>query len=158
MIEHVERRFELRLERSVDDTAYGSGSMVHWVVEEKGIEPHISVWDKTQRKDDTFSGSAFKYDEHNDRYECPAGRYLKTAWRSKQKNPYRYRASLYDCQDCVLKQQCCANTPIRKIDSSPYEPARAIAKTKAYHQSGNPSRDRTNIACAVVRLGAWSHL
>jgi hypothetical protein len=79
MIERVERRFELSPERLVGDTAYGSGSMLHWIVEEKGIEPHIPVWDKTERKGDTFSGSAFKFDEQNDRYECPAGKYLKPA-------------------------------------------------------------------------------
>jgi hypothetical protein len=135
MIEHVERRFELRLERSVDDTAYGSGSMVHWVVEEKGIEPHISVWDKTQRKDDTFSGSAFKYDEHNDRYECPAGRYLKTAWRSKQKNPYRYRASLYDCQDCVLNSSAAR---IRRSEKSIAVPMSRRAQLQRRRHIINP--------------------
>lgn len=139
MVDHVEMRFELIPRRLVGDTAYGSAPMLHWIVEEKGIEPHIPVWDKTQRKDDTLSSSAFKFDEQNNRYECPAGKYLKPAWRSKQKNPYRYRASLYDCQDCTLKPKCCPNTPNRKIDRSPYEPARdvarAIAQTKAYRQS-----------------------
>jgi hypothetical protein len=153
MIERVEKRFELSPERLVGDTAYGSGPMLNWIVEEKGIEPHIPVWDKTERKDDTFGGSAFKYDALNDRYECPAGKYLKPAWRSKQKNPYRYRASLYDCQDCPLKQKCCPNTEIRKIDRSPYEPARdvarAIAKTKAYQQSRH---DRKKVEMLFAHL------
>jgi transposase len=153
MIERVEKRFELSPERLVGDTAYGSGPMLNWIVEEKGIEPHIPVWDKTERKDDTFGGSAFKYDALNDRYECPAGKYLKPAWRSKQKNPYRYRASLYDCQDCPLKLKCCPNTEIRKIDRNPYEPARdvarAIAKTKAYQQSRH---DRKKVEMLFAHL------
>jgi transposase len=141
MIERVEQRFALTPRRRVGDTAYGSASMLHWIVEYKGIEPHVPVWDKSERQDNTFSSSAFKFDAQANRYECPAGKFLKPAWRSKKKNPYRYRASLYDCQDCPLKPQCCPNTPIRKIDRSPYESARdaarTIAGTKAYQQSRN---------------------
>ena len=139
MTEHVETRFALSPERLVGDTAYGSAPMLHWIVEEKGIQPHIPVWDKTERKDDTFSSSAFKFDEQNNRYECPAGKYLKPAWRSKQKNPYRYRASLYDCQDCALKPKCCPNTSIRKIDRSPYEPARDVALHLKFFGGAGPT-------------------
>jgi transposase len=114
MIDRVETRFELTPERLMGDTAYGSAPMLHWIVEQKGIEPHIPVWDKSERNDDTFGRSAFKFDEQTNRYQCPAGKYLKPAWRSKQKNPYRYRASLYDCQDCLLKPKCCPNTSVRK--------------------------------------------
>ena len=56
-----------------------------------------------------------------------------------KRNPFRYRASQYDCQVCPLKPKCCPNMVIRKIDRSPFEPARdvarALAKTEAYRQS-----------------------
>jgi len=153
MIDRVETRFELTPERLMGDTAYGSAPMLHWIVEQKGIEPHIPVWDKSERNDDTFGRSAFKFDEQTNRYQCPAGKYLKPAWRSKQKNPYRYRASLYDCQDCLLKPKCCPNTSVRKIDRSPYEPARdvarAIAQTQAYQQS---QRDRKKVEMLFAHL------
>jgi hypothetical protein len=71
--------------------------MLGWLVEQKQIAPHIPVFDKSQRDDGTFSRSDFIFDAANNRYVCPAGKHLKPAWRSK-KNPYRYRASLYDCQ------------------------------------------------------------
>jgi len=78
---------------------------------------------------------------------------LKPAWRSKQKNPFRYRASLYACQDCSLKPQCCPNMAIRKIDRSPYEPARdvarAIATTDAYRQS---RKDRKKVEMLFAHL------
>jgi DDE family transposase len=139
MIDRVEDRFDLKPERLVGDTAYGSAAMLEWMVTEKDIAPHVPVFDKSERTDGTFGRSDFTFDAENDRYVCPAGKYLKPAWRSKQKNPFRYRASLYDCQDCALKSQCCPNMTIRKIDRSPHEPARdvarAIAKTDAYKQS-----------------------
>lgn len=139
MIDRVEEKFDLKPERLVGDTNYGSASMLGWLVDEKGIEPHVPVFQKPERTDGTFGRSDFTYDAENNRYICPAGKYLKTAWRSKKKNPYRYRSSLLDCQACPLKSKCCPNMDHRQIDRSPYESARdvarAIAKTDAYKQS-----------------------
>jgi len=139
MIDRVEEKYELKPERLVGDTNYGSAAMLGWLVDEKGIEPHVPVFQKPERTDGTFGRSDFTYDAENNRYICPAGKYLKTAWRSKKKNPYRYRASLLDCQSCPLKSQCCPNMDHRQIDRSPHESARdvarAIAKTDAYKQS-----------------------
>lgn len=153
MIERVEARFDLKPERLVGDGAYGAGPMLGWLVEDKHIAPHIPVWDKSEREDGTFGRSAFTFDAEHNRYICPAGKYLKSAWRSKQKNPYRYRASLFDCQGCALKQQCCPGTATRKIDRSPHEAARdvarAIAKTKEYKQSRN---DRKKVEMSFAHL------
>ena len=77
------------------------------------------MWDKSERSDGTFGRSAFTFDAEHDRYVCPAGKYLKTIWRHKQTNPFRYRASLYDCQACALKSKCCPNVDKRKIERAP---------------------------------------
>jgi transposase len=140
MIERVERRFDLKPERLIGDMAYGAAPMLGWLVEEKQIAPHIPVWDKSEPNDGTFGRSAFTFDAENNRYICPAGKLLKPAWRSRvKKNPFRYRASQYDCEVCPLKPKCCPNMVIRKIDRSPFEPARdvarALAKTEAYRES-----------------------
>ena len=37
-------------------------------VDEKGIEPHVSVWEKFERTDGTFSRSDFVFDEHQNCY------------------------------------------------------------------------------------------
>ena len=50
MIERVENRFQLKPERLAADTAYGNAQMLGWLVEDKGIEPHIPVWDKSERR------------------------------------------------------------------------------------------------------------
>lgn len=139
MIDRVEETFGLKPERLVGDTNYGSASMLGWLVDEKHIEPHVPVFDKSERTDGTFGRSDFIYDAENNRYLCPAGKFLKTAWRTKKKDPLRYRASQLDCQACPLKEKCCPNTLNRKIVRSPFESARdvarAITKTEAYKQS-----------------------
>lgn len=153
MIERVEATFGLKPERLVGDTNYGTAAILGWLVDEKQIEPHVPVWDRSERKDGTFNRSDFTYDAENNRYICPAGKFLKSAWRSQQKNPYRYRASLYDCQACPLKEQCCPNMTQRNIDRSPHESARdvarAIAKTDAYQQS---CRERKKVEMLFAHL------
>lgn len=42
---------------------YGTASMLAWMVEEKDIEPHVPVWDKTERKNDSFSSNDFHWNE-----------------------------------------------------------------------------------------------
>jgi hypothetical protein len=78
MIERTEERFGLKPERLVGDTAYGAAPMLNWLVE-KGIAPHIPVFDKSKRDDGTFSRSDFRYDPTGDVYYCPGGKRLGTS-------------------------------------------------------------------------------
>jgi len=80
MIDWVEEKFDLKPERLVGDTNYGSAAMLGWLVDEKGIEPHVPVFDKSERTDGTFGRSDFTYDAEHNRYTCPAGKFLKTSW------------------------------------------------------------------------------
>jgi transposase len=64
-------------ERPIGDTAYGSAEMLDWLVHDRGIEPHIPVFDKSQRTDGTFSRDDFTYDHATDTYRCPAGKTLQ---------------------------------------------------------------------------------
>src|SRR4051794_30624288 len=49
MLERTEERFGLKPERLVADTAYGAAPMLNWLVEEKGIAPHMPVFDRSKR-------------------------------------------------------------------------------------------------------------
>lgn len=162
MIDRVEHKFAIKPKRLVGDTNYGIAAMLGWLVEEKGIAPHIPVWDKSAHSDGTFERSSFFFDAQHNRYVCPAGKYLKPAWRSQQKNPYRYRASVYDCQPCLLKPQCCPNMVARKIDRSPHEPARdvarAIAQTSAYQQSRKDRKKVEMLFAHLKRILKLDHL
>lgn len=77
MIDRVQKTHNLMPERLIADTAYGSGPMLDWLVEKRGIAPHIPVIDKSGRKDGTFERADFTYDAGNDLYICPNGNELK---------------------------------------------------------------------------------
>lgn len=140
MIERTEERLELCPERIVADSAYGSAEMLGWLVEERAIEPHIPVVDKSARTDGTFSRGDFAYDQQSDVYICPTGKVLaSTGVLVNDGATLAYRASKYDCDACELKPRCCPNTPSRKITRSIHEKARdvarEIARTDAYVRS-----------------------
>jgi transposase len=147
MIDRVENRFDLLPERLVGDTNYGSAAMLGWLVEEKQIEPHVPVWDKSVRTDGTFSRSDFAWNEAANEYRCPADNALRCDWRTfktprtriTQDNTILYKAIARDCAACPLKPNCCPNESNRKIARSLHENARdvarRIAETDAYRQS-----------------------
>lgn len=126
------------------DTAYGAAEMLSWLVEEQDIEPHIPVFDKSERKDGAFPATDFTYDHATDAYQCPGGKPLKPYWRNISKGrpkfgkdgSKRYFARKEDCVACPLKPRCTPNQATRKISRSRHEGARQkardIAKTDAY--------------------------
>ena len=60
--ERSRERFDLYPARLAGDSGYGSAAMLGWLVYDQGIEPHIPVFDKSVRKDGTFSREDFTYD------------------------------------------------------------------------------------------------
>ena len=93
MVERVEERFDLTPQRLIGDTAYGTAPMLGWMVEEKGIEPHVPVWDKTERKDGTFQRDDFTWDEAGQR--VPLSNWPRAAQRvaSVQERAYAHHQS-----------------------------------------------------------------
>src|SRR5450432_812250 len=140
MVERTEGRFDIKPKLLAADTAYGSGSNLNWLVNNKDIEPHIPVIDKSKRQDGTFSREDFTFDKKRNVYTCPAGKTLKTTGKVvNDGETILYRASTLDCGPCPLKPKCCPKTPERKVTRSIYEEARdvarALAKTAAFAQS-----------------------
>ena len=82
MIDRVEQRFGIKPDRLIGDTAYGTAPMLAWMVEEKDIEPHVPVWDKTERKNGQLSSNDFSWNEQANEYRCPAGNPLRSEWRA----------------------------------------------------------------------------
>jgi transposase len=153
MIDRVEDRFDMKPERLVGDTAYGTASMLAWMVEDKRIEPHVPVWDKAARDDGCFGRSDFSYDADLDRYTCPMGKHLHTTGRPTADNHILYRSKNLECRDCPAKPMCCPNTPQRKVTRSIHESARdvarAISTTTAYKQS---RKDRKKVEMLFAHL------
>ena len=129
MIERTHERFELLPERLAADTGYGSAEMLGWLVHEKGIEPHVPVFDKSRRTDGTFSREDFRYDPASDSYRCPGGKLMRTTGTLVNDGATLiYRASKQDCSGCPLKPRCCPREPQRRVPRSVHESARDIAR------------------------------
>jgi hypothetical protein len=106
--------------------------MLNWLVEEKGIAPHIPVFDKSKRDDGTFSRSDFRYDPASNVYHCPAGKTLTTTGTLvNDGTTLLYLARKHDCDGCELKALCCAKSPFRKIPRDRHEAARDVARALA---------------------------
>jgi hypothetical protein len=152
MVERVERRFELTPKRLAADMAYGAARTLAWLME-RGIEPHIPVWDKSSRTDGTFSRADFAYDPQADLYICPGGNTLRTTGTVHEGRTRLYRARKVDCDGCALKRQCCPKAPSRKVPRDIHEATRdqvrALAITPAFEQS---RRERKKVEMAFAHM------
>jgi transposase len=161
MIERVEDRFDLKPDRLIGDTNYGAAEILGWIVDEKQIAPHVSLFDRTQRNDETLSSNDFHWNEQADEYRCPQGHALRSQWRPfknlrthiTKADTIIYRSSQSDCATCPMKARCCPSTQTRKIARSVHESARDvardIAKTKADRQS---RKDRKKVEMLFAHL------
>jgi hypothetical protein len=168
MLDRTTERFGLKPQSLVADSAYGSAENLAWLVKQRGIAPHIPVFDKSNRTDGTFSRSDFVFDAEQDRYTCPEGKHLVQFHRTyatprsgvTKEGTRLYRASKRDCDACALKPRCCPNTPARKIprdlDEDARDVARALANTPAYERSRH-RRKKVEMLFAhlkrILRLG-----
>jgi hypothetical protein len=164
MIDRVESQFEIKPECLIGDTAYGTAPMLAWMVEEKDIEPHVPEWDKTGRKNDSFSSNDFQGNEETEEYLCPAGNVLRSEGRAfknershvTKANTMIFRSRQADCVACPMRTQCCPNTAFRKIARSVHEAdrdvARRIAVTPAYQRSRHERKKVERLFAHLKRI------
>lgn len=162
MLVRTGNRFDLHPGMLAADTASGTADMLGWLVEDQDIEPHIPVFDKSERKDGTFPATDFTYDPDADAYRCPGGRALKPYWRNISKGRPEFGkdgfkkdfARKQDCTACPLKPQCTPNQDTRKIARSRHEyarqKARDISRTDAYVTS-NCARNKVEMLLAHLK-------
>jgi hypothetical protein len=135
MLDRTQERFGIWPERLVADTGYGSAENLAWLVHERGIEPHIPVFEKN-RTDGSFGRQDFTYDHAADSYTCPGGKELRRYWQdgraAKAKAPLdgldKYRARKADCDVCELRERCRPGGAGRKVLRSIHEGARDMAR------------------------------
>src|SRR5262249_745221 len=73
---------------------------------DRKITPHVPVWDKSARHDDTFSRADFVFDQERNVYICPGGKELTSTGNIDQGHIVYYRANKNDCSACLLKPRC----------------------------------------------------
>ncbi len=139
MIDRTEERFGLKPKRLAGDSAYGAAPMLAWLVKDRGIAPHIPVFDKSARDDGTFSRADFQWHADRNVYVCPNGKTLTTTGRVTKSRALYYRSRKLDCDACALKPKCCPTAPSRRIprdiDEDARDVARALYDTPAFNQS-----------------------
>jgi transposase len=152
MIKRTAERMGLVPKHVAGDSAYGTGGLLGWLVDQ-GIDPHIPVWDKSERTDGTLGRADFTYDVEDDCYICPQGKVLTSTGRVHDGRTLYYRSSKLDCDPCALKQRCCPKGPYRRIPRDVNEHgrdhARSLASTQQFEDS---SRRRKKIEMLFAHL------
>jgi transposase len=163
MIERAYERFGLWPERLVADGGYGYGygADISWLIEERGIEPHIPGIDHSARRDGPFERADVTFDGERDRDICPGAKVLKPKHRhfttprsdTDADGFISCRASKLDCAPCALEPQCCPAAPMRKIMRSQYEGARDLARAVATTDADLAShRERKKVEMLFAHL------
>jgi hypothetical protein len=137
MIERTIDRFDLYPAPLAGDSAYGSAEMLSWLVDQHGIAPHVTAFDKSARRDETCAREAFAYDRARDGYVCPAGKTLTTRGTLVNDGaPPIYRARKFACDARALQPRCCPKEPARKVPRSLFEGARDMARHIGQSEAG----------------------
>jgi transposase len=157
MVARTEDCFDLKPDRLAGDVAYGTGEMLGWLVE-RGIEPHIPVWDRSKvALEDKFTRADFIYDDERDVYVCPNGKELRTSGTAHDGTTLKYIAKRSDCGRCPLKPRCTTGRERRlqrDVHEAARDHARALMGTEAYRRSATERKKiETRFGDAKWNLG-----
>ncbi len=129
LLERIESTHQIKPKRLMGDTAYGAGANLDYLINDKGIEPHIPVIDKSGRDDGTYSIAEFTWIAEDNEYRCPHDKRLRTTGNVTAQDTLLFRSRNKECAVCPDKHKCCPSTPNRRIERSLYEESRNIART-----------------------------
>ena len=162
MIERTQERFGLWPERLAADTAYGSAENLAWLVHERGIEPHIPVFDKSTAPTAPSPAPTSPTTTSADVYICPGGKELRQYWQkavpAKAQPPMRTASCAIaparpTATPARSSRTAVPTTPGRKILRSIHEGARDMARdiaaTDAYLTS---RRERKKVEMLFAHL------
>lgn len=103
------------------DAGYNKGENLHWLACKKNIDAYVSMNDrKEDAKTDlekAVGRTAFEYDEDQDHFICPTGKFLDfQRTRESQGRQYAiYRADHNDCQRCDASHACLTTAADKKL-------------------------------------------
>src|ERR1700683_3221862 len=159
-LDRTAEQFDLPLSRLVADGGYGSADMVGWLVEERGIEPHVKLIDKAERTDGTFYRSDFVFDPESNLYVCPGAKELRKYHRAFAKprdgltkdGTMIFFARKHDCEACALKPKCC-RTFLRAKSRAPFMKPLVTRPARSQGPRPTPShaeRGRRSRCCSLI--------
>ncbi|WMS45294.1 transposase (plasmid) [Acuticoccus sp. MNP-M23] len=148
MVERLRVRHSAVPEILTADKAYGSGPFLAWV-EERGIEAHVPVIDRTHQTAGRMTHAEFCYDAADDRYVCPEGNVLRrvgdASGEARRSGTTAYRSRLSDCRGCPIKARCTTSST-RAISRSLHQDVRVkVQAREATEVFGHSMRLRKRI-------------
>ncbi len=161
-IARIEENTGLSLRTITADAGYAHAAN-YAALEEAGYAAIIPPQRSGMRQPGTqrIPARRFKYDAHNDRVTCPAGKPLERKGRATTDNGNYYRARACDCQACPLRERCIPDTAKartilivddypallrarRKHDRGWDETARELYRRHRWHVEGVHGRAKTH--------------
>lgn len=127
----VRFRWEIDPEIAVGDTKYGTLDNIVGL-EQDGLRAYLGLPDHSQRHS-IFTDDDFQYDAQQDRYQCPAGEWLKRSSYDRHTESFVYRTSAKICQNCPLKAQCTTSSYARVVKRSIYQDY--LDRVQGYHST-----------------------
>jgi transposase len=110
-VERIEERLQKKPQQMVVDSGFISRENVEGIAKQ-GVDLLGALADdaaKAHGGGAGFPAAKFKYEVTEDRYVCPAGKYLSYEGQQPKdgRTYYKYKAQWQACQSCALKSQCC---------------------------------------------------
>jgi hypothetical protein len=166
MLDRTTEQFDVTPSRLVADGGYGSAEMVGWLVDERGIEPHVNLIDKAERTDGTFSRSDFAFDPESNLYVCPGGKELRKYHRAFAKprdgltkdGTMIYFARKHDCDACATatparSSPSAARTFLRAKSRAPFMKPLVTRSVRSQRPRPTPSHvanERRSRCCSLI--------
>jgi hypothetical protein len=137
MLDRTAEQFDVAPSRLVTDGGYGSAEMVGWLVNERGIEPHVKLIDKAERTDGTFSRSDFVFDPESNLSLCLSrgqrAKEISSRFRQATRRSDQRRHDDLLCAQAGLRRlraqaqvlperSCTQNRPLHYVASQPAAP------------------------------------
>ncbi len=123
-----------------------------WLIDEKGIEPHIPVKEWHGQNHGAFTRRDFTFQPDDNSFTCPGGKRLPFIGVSNLTRINYYKADPSDCAACALKANC---TPgrARRIgvhwEEAARQAARSLIDTERFSRS---IRERKRIESLFAEL------
>jgi len=109
-VQRMEKRMKKKPRQVLVDSGFISRENVEAMAEEN-IDLLGALADDRAKatRGPRFPAEKFVYQAEEDRYVCPAGKYLSYEGQQQKDGLtyYKYKAQWQDCQSCELKAQCC---------------------------------------------------
>ena len=136
-LQRIEGRYQITIREATADRGYGSAAIIR-ELEAQGKETFIPLWSGRVGNSKYLKG-ALVYQKEDDRFRCPAGKYL-TPTPAIVENHKRYVSLSADCQVCTQASTCPARTRgsspqrfvLRNLDQDLFEEVLARMRAPAF--------------------------